>query len=603
MTRATLGIVLFALAVAGARVSLDGQARTQIDPLTASISGRVTSETGAPLRRAEVRATSNGGLTRFTTTDTDGRYVVRDMPAGAFTLHVSKSGFVPLYFGQRRPFERRVTLQIVPGTRVSADIRLPRAGAITGRIVDRTGEPVMGVRVQALRRRMVDGLRGLQATGAADTTDDQGSYRVYGLPPGEYYVAATPRRVEDVAGRPVAGTVPGRGTPIFYPGTANRDEAQRVTVDVSSEARADLQLNEVRTSRVSGIVLQANGTPAAGAMLTLLSRDVSVGGGVDSPDGLMPLQLQDDADDGGRFEIVGVPPGSFTLRAQTRPRVSVPFDPVNQRFTAPRDVPAIEMAMLPVSVDGDVAGLTVSTAPGGTVDIVLVPDQGVSAPLPDNVRVTVRMGDRSELGLMTMSHGNGGSNIDVNIRGSIQANALANALELLAPAGGGPVPGQGLLTIPAPARVSVEGLPENWAVKAVLLENEDVTDQLVMPRGGQPRTLRVMLTDRVTRVVGSVASASFIDNATSEAVVLVFPDDDRKWTYPSRFVRSARVQKGRFEMTGLPPNQEYRVLAVDYLEDGEEYDTDFLQRMRTRATRFSVREGDQIAIDLRMIQR
>jgi hypothetical protein len=597
MTRAALGIVMFALAVAGARVSLDGQTRTQIDPLTASISGRVTSETGAPLRRAEVRATSNGGLTRFTTTDTDGRYVVRDLPAGAFTLHISKSGFVPLYFGQRRPFERRLTLQLSPGIRLSADVRLPRAGAITGRIVDRTGEPVMGVRVQALRRRMVDGLRGLQATGAADTTDDQGSYRVYGLPPGEYYVAATPRRVEEITGRPVAGTLLGRGTPIFYPGTANRDEAQRVTVDVSGEARADLQLNEVRTSRVSGIVLQANGTPAAGAMLTLLSRDVSVGGGADSLDGLMPLQLQDDADDDGRFEIVGVPPGSFTLRAQTRTRVSVPFDPVNQRFTAPRDVPAVEMAMLPVSVDGDVAGLTVSTAPGGTVDIVLVADQGVSAPLPDNVRVTVRMGDRSELGLMTMSHSNGASNID--IRGSLQANAL----ELLGPAGGGPAPGQGSLTLPAPARVSVEGLPENWAVKAVLLENEDVTDQLVMPRGNQPKTLRVVLTDRVTRLVGSVASGSFTDNGTSEAVVLVFPDDERKWAYPSRFVRSARAQKGRFEITGLPPNQEYRALAVDYLEDGEEYDTDFLKRVRARASRLSLREGDQIAIDLRIVQR
>jgi hypothetical protein len=221
---------------------------------------------------------------------------------------------------------------------VTADVRLPRAGAITGRIVDRTGEPVMGVRVQALRRRMLEGCEDCRRQGQRMSLMTRARTRVYGLPPGEYYVAATPRRAEETAGRPAVGAAPGRGTPIFYPGTANRDEAQRVTVDVSGEVRADLQLSEVRTSRVSGIVLSANGTPAAGAMLTLLSRDVSIGGG-DSLDGLMPLQLMDDADSDGRFEIVGRPSGSFTLRAMSRPRISVPFDPVSQRFIAPQDVP------------------------------------------------------------------------------------------------------------------------------------------------------------------------------------------------------------------------------------------------------------------------
>jgi hypothetical protein len=586
MTRATLGIVVLALAVVDARVSAAGQAGQDIsngarviDPLTASISGRVTTETGAPLRRAEIRATSNGGLTRFTTTDTDGRYVVRDLPAGSFTVHVSKSGFVPLYVGQRRPFERRTTLELGAGTRASANIQLPRAGAITGRIVDRTGEPVMGVRVQALRRRMVDGLRGLQATGAADVTDDQGSYRVYGLPPGEYYVAATPRRAEETAGRPAVGTILGRGTPIYYPGTANRDEAQRVTVDVSGEARADLQLSEVRTSRVSGIVLQANGTPAAGAMLTLLSRDVSVGSG-DTLDGLMPLQLMDDADADGRFEIVGVPPGSFTLRAQSRPRISVPFDPASQRFIAPQDVPAAEMAVLPVNVDGDIGGLTLTTSPGGTVEVVLVPDQGVTSPLPSNVRVTVRMGDRSELGLMAMAP-------DLSQTAHTGTNAGA----------------RGILTLPAAARVGVEGLPDDWALKSITLDNEDVTDRMFEVRGKQAKTLRVVLTDRIAGVVGSIGSSSFADSSNAQAIVLVFSDDERRWAYPSRFIRTARSDRGRFEVAGLPPNEDYRAVAVDYLEDGEEYDQDFLKRIRQRATRFSLRDGEQVALDLRLVQR
>src|SRR5688572_4982423 len=254
----------------------------RIDPLTASISGRITTaDTGAPLRRAEVRAISDRGLIRMATTDEQGRFVVRDLPAGTFSLHASKTGFVPLYFGQRRPFERRATIALTEGQKASADVGLPRAGAITGRIVDITGEPVMGARVQALRRRMVDGVRGLQSVGVGDTTDDTGAFRLYGLPPGDYYVTATPRSVEDRTGRLAAAGAPGRGAPIFFPGTANRDEAQRITVDVSGEARADMQLFPVRTYRVSGIVLSANGSPASGAMVGLLESELGCVGEAD----------------------------------------------------------------------------------------------------------------------------------------------------------------------------------------------------------------------------------------------------------------------------------------------------------------------------------
>jgi len=129
---------------------------------------------------------------------------------------------------------------------------------------------------------------------------------------------------------------------------------------------------------LAGLVLALAGQLAgqnATPFLTLLSRDVSVGNG-DTLDGVMPLQLGDDADADGRFEIVGVPPGSFTLRAQARRQILVPFDTVNQRFVAPQDVPPIEMAVIPVNVDGDVGGLTLTTSPGGNVEIVLVPDQG-----------------------------------------------------------------------------------------------------------------------------------------------------------------------------------------------------------------------------------
>jgi hypothetical protein len=572
--RALRAVALLTLALWG--VGLDAAAGQgpppeprRIDPLTATITGRVTSETGGPLRRAEVRATSDVGLTRLATTDADGRYVVRDLPAGTFTLHVSKAGFVPLYFGQRRPFERRGSIKLSEGQRASADMRLPRAGAITGRIVDRTGEPVMGASVQALRGRMVQGQRGLQATGAADTTDDTGAFRLYGLAPGEYYVTASPRRVEDRLGRLIGSATPGQGAPIFYPGTANRGEAQRITVDVSGEARADMQLVDVRTSHVSGIVLASDGSPAAGAMITLSAGDLdfAASGG----DALAPLRILDDAAADGSFELTGVPPGSFTLRAQTRPNMSAIFDIPNQRIVGPVVPPVMESAMLPVTVDGDVAGLTVTTSRGATVDLTIVADQGVTAPLPSGVRVTIRTSDANAI---TMNHNSpGGATMQLSLSG--------------------------------PSRVAVDGLPENWALKAIVLDNEDITDKPIELRNGRPNALRIVLTDKVTDVVGSIAAAPQADTGrTAPAMVVVFADDDTKWSYPSRFVRSVRAsEKGTFQVTGLPSSAVYRAMAVDYLEDGEETDPEFLKRMRERATRFSLSEGERRTIDLRLIQR
>ena len=51
----------------------------------------------------------------------------------------------------------------------------------------------IGAQVQALRNGWVSGARRLQSVGAGDRTDDQGTYRIFSLPPGEYLVTATLR--------------------------------------------------------------------------------------------------------------------------------------------------------------------------------------------------------------------------------------------------------------------------------------------------------------------------------------------------------------------------------------------------------------------------
>jgi len=61
---------------------------------------------GAPLRRATIALSEVGGqLRRATTTDAEGRFDFRELPAGRFSVTATKAGYVTLLYGQRRPYE------------------------------------------------------------------------------------------------------------------------------------------------------------------------------------------------------------------------------------------------------------------------------------------------------------------------------------------------------------------------------------------------------------------------------------------------------------------------------------------------------------------
>ena len=75
------------------------------------------------------------------------------------------------------------------------------------------------------------------------------------------------------------------------------------------------------------------------------------------------------------------------------------------------------------------------------------------------------------------------------------------------------------------------------------------------------RGARVLLTQAVSTVSGSVRDdrGDVVVNAT----VLVFPDDDARWTFSSRFIRTTRPDtEGRFELAALPPSSAYRIVAA-----------------------------------------
>ena len=126
---------------------------------TAVLKGHVVSaETGRPLRRAQVRTgVSDPREMRTVSTDENGAWEFRDLPAGRYTIQVSKGGYVALFYGQRRPFEQGKPVELADGQTIEKlDVSLPSASVITGRIFDEFGEPVSGARVSAARNRFVE---------------------------------------------------------------------------------------------------------------------------------------------------------------------------------------------------------------------------------------------------------------------------------------------------------------------------------------------------------------------------------------------------------------------------------------------------------------
>jgi hypothetical protein len=552
-----------------------GRGRANQPTGTAVIRGRVTAfDTGAPVRRAQVAAAATGvGAFRSATTDAEGWFELRDLPGGAWTLTASKPGYVTQRLGQRRPFESVAPLQVVDGQQTnSANFALAKGGAITGRIFDDLGDPLANARVQALRTRTIEGRRRLVPAGAEDVTDDTGAFRLYGLAPGDYYVSASTGGLVGAAGGVFAAPVNaiafsagamepiqvrggGSSAPTYFPGTANAAEAQRIRLGTSEETTISFGLLSIRTASVSGTVLSADGSQTAGGAVSLQSAD-----GDDLSAGLAtgaPI-LAD-----GAFSIPNVAPGTYVLTARSG----------GLRGPIARRGGEMQLGTVTVTVNGeDVSGVTIVMTRGATLEGSVVAAGG-SRPMLNGARVLAR-----------------------------PARGFAGPI---AAAGGAPVTAAGtfqLSSLQGAVRLSVEGLPAGWMVQSIEVDGVDVTDSGLDLKGTEQITdARVTLTNRIAELNGTVTQGG---QWARDFSVLVFADDETRWTFPGRFVRSARGSaQGNFSVRGLPPGVGYLAAAVSHLEEGEAEDPEFLSSLRERATSVSLREGETKTIELRLIER
>jgi hypothetical protein len=522
------------------------------------VRGRVVAlDTGMPLRRVQIRLMGAEVRTpRGTMTDPQGNYELKDLPAGRYQLQASKGGFVTLSYGQRRPLDPGRPLELADGQTIEKiDFHLPRGGVITGRVVDEFGEPVTDTMVSAMVFRRVGGQRRLTPANRPFSTNDVGVYRLYGLPPGEYYVAAG--SFGGFSGDSMMDNSSASGyAPTYFPGTPSVSEAQRVTVSIGEEVTADVQLVPTRVSKVSGVIVDESGHPAPMAFVSVQSRDPSLAfGGM----GMGAGTVRGD----GSFTISNVAPGSYYVVGMVMNRTG--------GFGS-----AGSSGYVPITVAGqDVEGIRIVATKGATI----------------KGRIVYEGGDAPAAGAATMAP-----------RANCQMSPMPDGPMMMtgAPAA---IDEQGqfeLTNVHRPCLVRVFPTPANWTLKAVMHDGQDVTDRPLTVKEADTMTdVTVILTNRVTTVTGTVTDAN--SRPTKDYVVLVFPEDAEKIGPQSRYVRSGRAdQEGLFKLIGLPPG-EYLAVALDSIEEGAESDPEFLNQFRSSGVRLRLSEGVPQSLTLKLI--
>jgi protocatechuate 3,4-dioxygenase beta subunit len=552
---------------------------------TAMLRGRVlTMDTGQAIRRAQVRVTGPELGMKSALTDANGRYEFKDLPAGRVTVSVSKGGFVNMQYGQTRPFEPGRPIELSDGQLMDkVDVALPRGSVVSGRVVDEFGEPVTDAMVTAMRMSFAGGRKRLVPAGRIGQTNDLGQFRIYGLPPGDYYISATYRDLGSLAmdiGIGPMGSTSGSGSmptsgyaPTYFPGTASPAEAQRVTVAVGQEMTGiDVSLQPVKLARITGQALASDGRPLSSAMIMLMpaSRE----GGMFMPGGTTRTNAS------GQFTLNGVAPGEYSLQVRSTGPMVIDAGGGAMMFSMSSTDAASsnntrqepEFASVPVAVNGeDVSGLVVMTTHGARATGRVVFDGGVRPDGTAQIRVSAPSADPD--GGPTVGSGVG----QVHADGTFELTGLAGARILRAGT-----------------------LPKGWILKSVHLSGADITDTGYDFKPGEDVSgLEILLTQQTTEVDGTVTDTQ--GQPLKEYTVVVFSTDQSKWALPmTRWTQSGRPdQEGRFRIQNLPPGS-YYAIAVDYVAQGEWNDPDWLTRASAKASTFAVTEGAGTSLNLKL---
>lgn len=519
---------------------------------SASIRGTVLSDiSGQPLTRARVLLRSISGETGNVAADCDehGNFAIAGVVPGKYSISAQRDGYLPSASARRSGTRLPAVIDIEAGKNLrEVTLRLRPWSVVAGKIRFDDAEPAIGVLVQVFQASFTRGRRSFRMV-SFTRTDDRGLYRVAGLGPGSYFIAASydrpvpDRFVEaervDEAGKPAAQY---RYATTFYPAAQRLADALPLRLSSSEEADGiDIFLQTVRTVTIRGRAISGlSGETIKSPSVSLRRLSADAHASVNAAISLSPRR------DSG-FEIRGVAAGPYLIVADTTENRKRLFTQTPLVVTD-SNIDDLHLLLEPERVWR--GSINASDSPGVTLG---------------NLRVMFEpRGDLNPI-----------ASAEVDSRGNFAVSVVPDEVY----------------------DVYVSGAPEEAYIKTIRVANSPVTTEGVSGRMAAASVpIEIALSSKdgtLSGRVGNFDGSSLAPGAT----ITVVPDPaiGRPQYYRTGFAD----QFGTFQVRGLAPG---RYTAYAYYDDApcDFFDPDGLAECTAEGTAFTAGESTQAVLTLRV---
>jgi beta-lactamase regulating signal transducer with metallopeptidase domain/protocatechuate 3,4-dioxygenase beta subunit len=270
-----------------------------------SISGKVISaETDKPIKHASVILSIKGYPSIMVRVASDSTFVFEEIPIGPFCLSTTNTlGFQDVYYNPDNQSGSRPQFSLADGEkRKDVVLKVKPACSITGQILDENGEPLRGQRLY------------VHAYAESIESNGQKSYKKV---KSKRMGLDSSYALNDLDGRPVYVLVIDPSSelkdeyypPCYYPGTVDRNKAQKVTFDETmSVKQIDIRLQNKGEFVLEGIVTdEKTGKAIPKALVTIHHRD------------MLFDQVTVYTDERGHYRIETIGAGEFLVHVDAKP--------------------------------------------------------------------------------------------------------------------------------------------------------------------------------------------------------------------------------------------------------------------------------------------
>ena len=383
-------------------------------------------------------------------------------------------------------------------------IKLARAFAVDGMVVDELGEPMANVSVSAELVQLVPGTFpvGMER---GQRTDDRGVFRVFGLGPATYRVCASPERDFQVT-TGEGNVFERRYVKTCYP-SAPAGSGERIAISPT----ATLPVLTIVMQRSTGYTIAGRATSESGSPNVQVNVQRIGDGG--------PRHISAEMRQGGNFTARGVTPGKYRISARAG-EVSGPFDSTR------------EQAETIVEVTGaDVVGLELVARKGATLVGRIAPAE----PLPSGTKLQIT----HSLGLEAIALGGSMSPRPAPVRADLTFEFIG-------------VHGNVLFEVP--------GLPAGWVVTSIRYRGTDVTDSsTAVTTTTDPADLQIQVSPHSAQISARPVGAD--GSPAPGSLVLLFPAKGDRFSLMSAFGRP-KAREDQYQDLGHVRPGEHRVVAV-----------------------------------------